>query len=440
MKQRGQPTPYAVRVKIGELASAGKSDAQIALELDDNYWTVRKWRRRFEKQGKPGLVSTMGRPAAGALSTFSSTVCSAIRRLRETHPGWGADSILASLVWDEGWRLDELPSRSSVAAFLKQSGLTKRYGYRAPLPEPEEQTVTRPHQEWELDAMGDQMVKGVGRVSLINIIDVLSSLKVESYPCLNQRNPATPEYYLTLRRAFLQFGLPERITFDRATVFYDNTSASPWPTKLHLWLIALGIEASFTRRRCPTDHARIERMHQTIDGQALRGQTWSDPTALWAGLDRRRDALNHHLPVRTMDRQAPLLAFPNAVHSQRSYQPAWEEEMLQLERIYSYLASGRWFRKVNKSGHFSIGGHFYQTCWRWHSKTVELTFDAPTVSLICTLEGGTEPPMRIPVQGLSKAELMGELSAVQRLPDFQLSLPWSADTWRSLAYAELLAA
>ena len=144
----------------------------------------------------------------------------------------GADSILTSLVWDEGWCLDELPSRSSVAAFLNQSGLTKRYGDRTPLPEPAAQTVTRPYQEWELDAMGEQKVKGIGKVALINIIDVLSSLKVESYPCLEQRNPSTPEYYLTLRRAFMKFGLPERITFDRGTVFYDNTNPSPWPTKL----------------------------------------------------------------------------------------------------------------------------------------------------------------------------------------------------------------
>ena len=89
MKRPGQPTPYALRLKIGEMASEGKSDAQIAIELDDNYWTVRKWRRRFQQQGKAGLVSTMGRPKTGALSTFSATLCAAIRRIRTAHPGWG---------------------------------------------------------------------------------------------------------------------------------------------------------------------------------------------------------------------------------------------------------------------------------------------------------------------------------------------------------------
>lgn len=177
-----------------------------------------------------------------------------------------------------------------------------------------------------------------------------------------------------------------------------------------------------------------------MNAQVLEGQSWSDADALWEGLDQRREMLNGHLPVRTMDRQAPLLAYPASVHSRRPYQPAQEPELLQLERLYRYLASGRWFRRTSSGGHFSIGAQRYPTCWRWHSKTIEITFDAPTLSLVCTLEGGTEAPIRVPVQGLSKAELMGELSEFKRLPDFQLSLPWSADNWRSLAYAELLAA
>jgi transposase-like protein len=51
MNVKGQPTSYAERVKIGELAAEGKTDAEIALELGCNFWTVRKWRRRFQKQG-----------------------------------------------------------------------------------------------------------------------------------------------------------------------------------------------------------------------------------------------------------------------------------------------------------------------------------------------------------------------------------------------------
>jgi hypothetical protein len=98
-------------------------------------------------------------------------------------------------------------------------------------------------------------VAGVGNVSLITIIAVVSRLKVESYPCLDTTNPPLEAYQLVLRRAFLTTGLSRRITLDHGTVLYENTSPSPFPTRLHLWLLALGIDVCFTLRRCPTDHA-----------------------------------------------------------------------------------------------------------------------------------------------------------------------------------------
>jgi hypothetical protein len=83
-------------------------------------------------------------------------------------------------------------------------------------------------------------VAGVGKVSLITNIDVVSRLKVESYPCLDTTNPPMEAYQLMLRRAFLSAGLPRLISLDHGTAFYDNTSPSPFPTRLHLWLLADG--------------------------------------------------------------------------------------------------------------------------------------------------------------------------------------------------------
>ncbi|MGK7911062.1 MAG: DDE-type integrase/transposase/recombinase [Synechococcus sp.] len=427
-------------MKISELSTEGKTDPEIAIELDIGFWVVRKWRRWFQKQGRTGLISKMGRPSKGALSTFSPELRKAICRIRKAHPGWGADSILVSLRLDEGWDASELPSRSRVAFLLKQEGLTRPYKHQSPLLQPKPQPVEHPHQEWQLDAKGKTTVAGVGSISLINITDVFSRLKVESYPSQNRRNPSTADYQLTLRRAFLEFGLPGRVTFDHGTAFCDNTSPSPWPTRLHLWLLALGIEVSFTRKRCPTDHAKIERMHRTTSLQALEGQKWSDSEALWDGLDYRREMLNHHLPVRTLNGQAPLMVYPEAAHSQHPYRPEWEEQMLQMERVYQYLDSDRWFRRTAAGGWFLLGGSSYQTDWKWRERTLEIEFDAQTLELICHSERETNDPLHLPLQGLNKADLMGEMSEFQRMPDFQLSMPWSRKEWRAIAYAELLAA
>ena len=62
------------RTTIVTLAKAGHSDTNIAERTGWSVSTVRKWRRREARQGRPGLASKMGRPATGAMSTFSSEI------------------------------------------------------------------------------------------------------------------------------------------------------------------------------------------------------------------------------------------------------------------------------------------------------------------------------------------------------------------------------
>ncbi len=180
-----------------------------------------------------------------------------------------------------------------------------------------------------------------------------------------------------LRRAFLTTGLPRRITLDHGTVFYDNTSASPFPTRLHLWLLADGASTSASRGiRCPTDHAKIERTHQTMTLQALLGQRWPDQTALWVGLDARRAMPNQHLPSWVLQGRAPLQAYPRASHSGRCYRPECEAEMLDLARVFGYLARCRWFRRVRANGRLDLGGYDYYLGTTWRNQMLELHFDA----------------------------------------------------------------
>jgi len=227
------------------------------------------------------------------------------------------------------------------------------------------------------------------------------------------------------------------LTLDHGTVFYDNTTPSPFPTKLHLWLLALGVQVRFTRKRCPTDHAIIERTHQTMTAQARLRQTYPSHAALWTGLDERRQVLNRHLPSRTLAHQAPLEAYPRAIHSGRAYRPEWEEELLALEQVCSYLAQGRWFRSVGSNGVFHLGAYHYYLGKCYAHRSVAITFDPATMALICQPEG-SEDTHQVPIQGITKAELMGELALLQALPIYQLALPFSLAAWRQLEYAQHL--
>ncbi len=117
MPQRGQATTLEQRVEIVERAKAGETDAQIARGLGLSSWTVRKWRRKGEKEGRVGLSPPQGRPATGALGTVSLRMRKAVRELRESHPGWGPLTLRVELEMDVRFAEDRIPSRSRIAAF-----------------------------------------------------------------------------------------------------------------------------------------------------------------------------------------------------------------------------------------------------------------------------------------------------------------------------------
>ncbi len=438
MLRRGQTTTFPERLDITERAAAGQSNSEIAAALGCSVWTVRKWRRRGQHQGRTDLNSQMGRPPKGPLSTLPTGMREAVLQIRRAHPGWGPATLLAELQVDPRWTDQPLPSRSRIAALLSAEHLTRRYEKHCDLPIPVIQPEGAPHDEWELDAQGSMHVTGVGKVSLISVIDVVSRLKVESYPCLDTTNPPFEAYQLMLRRAFVTTGLPRRITFDHGTVFYDNTSPSPFPTRLHLWLLALGIDICFTRKRCPTDHAKIERTHQTMTLQTLLGQRWSDQATLWAGLDARRTMLNQHIPSSVFQGQAPLQACPEAAHSGRFYRPEWEAEMLDLARVFAYLAACRWFRRIRANGRLDLGGYDYYLGTSLRNQLLEVHFDATQGCFLGQL-AGSESTITFAPQGLTKTDLMGELGHLLALPAYQLALPFTQEAWRQLEYTHVLA-
>jgi transposase len=437
MRRRGQPTSLQERLTIQTLAQAGQSDPVIAATLGCRVATVRKWRRIAQQQGRVGLTSSMGRPASGALGTLTADQRAVIRHLRQQHPGWGPVTLLVELGRDPAWGLHPLPSRARLAAFLRQEGLSRRNQKRRALAQPAPTEASAAHDEWQLDAQGATQVAGVGKVCIINVADVVSRLKVESYPALATTQPTTDDYQLVLRRAFSTFGLPDHITLDHGCAFYDNTCASPYPTRLHLWLIALGVGVVFTRKRCPTDHALIERTHQTMTAQALTGQTWADGPALWVGLDDRRAQLNGVIPSAVLGGLAPLQADPTAAHSGVPYRVEWEAELLDLRRIDAYLADGQWFRTSNSHGEVWLGRQRYTLGTAWRNCEVELRYDAQRREVI-SQPAGTLQTYRFAVRGLTGAELMGELDPLVRLPNYQLALPFSRAAWRQLELAHSL--
>lgn len=436
MCQGHHPTTLQQRLEIWERAQCGESDPHIAATMQLSVMTVRKWRRRAQREGRGGLASHIGRPKSGVLGTATPELRQVVRELRVAHPGWGPITLRLELAGDGRCAEQRIPSRSRLAAFIKAEQLTRRYDRHTQLIQPPPAPLQAPHDEWEMDAQGVRRVTGVGRVSLINVGDPYSHLRAASQACLGKTKPDTADYQLALRRAFLGYGRPKQLSLDHDTTYFDSQSASPFPSRLHLWLIALGIGVRFIRLGRPTDHAFIERTHEIVDQQVVVGQVFAAPNSLQSALDQRLEVLNQRYPCRTLDGRPPLVAYPAASHSGRPYRPEHEAELLDLQPVYHYLAQHHWFRQVSPLGQFSLGGYRYGLGKAWANQTIEITFERQTQEFVCQSADG-QRTQRVAAKGLTKADLMGEL-AMEKFPHYQYAFPWALEACRrNLLHAEM---
>jgi len=424
MSQKGQTTTLEERVTIAEQVRAGKSSREIAEMLVRPLATVRKWRQRYRRSGRSGLTSAMGRPANGALASAPTELKDALLNIRDKHPGWGPQTLRLEIAKDGRFAGLKIPSRARIAAYLKEQQRVRKYERHQELPEPQAQPVQRPHQEWEMDAQGVTHVAGVGKVSVINLLDVYSHVSIDSHACPDVSHPKSSVYQQVLRRGFIRYGLPEQISLDHDSAFYDNKSASPFPSVLHLWLIGLSVQVRFIHKRPPLEHSRIERHHQTVAGQAFEDQSFIGVDDLQYNLQSRILFLNLEYPTRALGERPPLQAFPQARHSGRTYSLAAEEQLIELERIYNYLQAGRWFRQVSSVGVFSLGGYGYNATTQFANQSIEITFNSASRQLICLPETSIAT-FQLDIQGLTKSALMGNALALPGYLPFQLALPFT---------------
>ena len=280
-------------------------------------------------------------------------------------------------------------------------------------------------------------------MTLVNLNDCCSHARLLSYPVLLgrqrcTRHANTEDYQTALRLAFSDWGLPRQLQLDHESVFVDNLHRSPYPTRLYLWLLALGITIHFIHPLRPTEQGMTERSHRLWAAQCLLGQCYLSWDALYHALRQRRTFLNYHLDCASLDNRPPLLAFPEASHSGRAYRPEWERDLLDLSRVHVYLAQGRWFRKASLSGTFSLGGQVYYLGRAWRQTQLDITFDPHTAAFHCRNEAG-DLIAACPVKGLTVDDLMGTLASRFNLPAFQLALPFAWSEFQAVRLPEISA-
>jgi transposase len=411
-----------------ELVQTGHSYAEIAQLLGLSYWTIRKWSRRTRHGALPRLVSAFGRPRSGPLANAHPLIRYLVLRWKRQHPAWGADYIVWRLGHHTSLRGVPLPDASTVWRYWRSFGarLLKRR-QRTPVgPTPPARQV---HGLWQLDFKESVDVPGVGPTTFSHARDVVGRATV-----LHRIHPAadpadrivkltTEQVQADCRIAFREWGLPDAIQTDHASLFIDD-DPSPFPTRLTLWWVGLGIEPRWIRRS-PRENGSVERAHRTLGERTLSGRTFPAGPQLQAQVDADWDELNCQCPSRATGchGQPPVVAHPDLRWPKRLYDPVYEEELFDLQRIDTYLATFTWTRNVNSQGRLSLGNQRYGLGRAWAGKSVSIRFVPDQRAFVFTdLAAQPEPAITRPAKGLSAAEIIGPIQAPVSTRPLQLPL------------------
>ncbi len=397
------------KLAIKSLLALNKTYAQIAEELQITKSVVRKWGRIIKKGGN--LSPQMGRPQNEPLGTFSKVLIEKIDKYRPDKEGWSSDTIKIELDLDKKLAGLKKPSAMSINRYLKSKNRTAKRSKRIPLQTQPVVVTKKAHDLWQLDAEGNCHIENVGYIAMLNIKETHCKVYIQNFPCLlagAYNHATTIDYQNVLRLGMMEFGRPKGLQVDHESIYFDNVNPSPFPTTLHLWLIGLGIEMHLTPKGKPYKQGAVERSHQTIQKQIIKGYTFNNWTELFARCQQRRERLNHHIPCRTLNKMPPLRANPKAIRSRRLYHPSKEEDRFKINKIYTYLAQGKWYRKVSKGKVSWIGSNKYHLPNAIPNTEVMISFEKKTKSFLFHDADG-QFINRKPALGLTFKELSGNL-------------------------------
>ena len=414
-------TTVQQRQAMADQVCQGVSYQTVADQAQVSYWTVRKWARRARQGGLKGLVTQWGRPATGPMAGCDFLVRYVALRLKRQHPTWGAAYVMKKMKQHPALKGKKIPSAPTLWRYWRSFG-NRLTPSRLPAT-PKSPPAGVAHGVWQMDAKESVIVPGVGATTFNQARDEFGRATV-----MHRVHPAEEPDQRTVkltgaqvqadcRLAFTQWGLPDAIKTDRAPIFVD-ADPTPFPTRLTLWWVGLGIEHHLIPRHTPQRNGSVERTHRTLDERTLIGQQFNDAQDLQQRVDADWAELNAECPSRARGchGQPPLVAHPELLVPRRPYQPKQEGNLFDRARVEAYLARKTWIRTVSQVGQVTVGNHRYGLGIAWAGQTVSIRFEAPQRQFLFTQVksptkyGRTPPqldPIGLDIQGLTVEILTG---------------------------------
>jgi transposase InsO family protein len=236
-------------------------------ELCDRYGVSRKtgykWIDRYVRHGAAGLEVRTSRPRHSPQTT-DPAIAKAIIDLRRREK-WGGKKIVAVLT--ERHPTWVMPAVSTANDILKRAGLVATARRNRPLPPAvyHPAALSSPNQVWTADFKGQFRTRNGQLCYPLTICDRWSRFLLTCHALPVPSTTATKEIF---RRAFREYGLPERIRTDNGEPFAAASLGRL--SRLSVEWIRLGIYPELIAPGSPQQNGAHERMHRTLKADTTR--------------------------------------------------------------------------------------------------------------------------------------------------------------------------
>lgn len=405
-------TTFSEQSLFVELHESGASYAEIAAQCGWKPETIKKHCLAYRHHGPDALrPKQAGRKLRGPLSTFDPIVRFAALRIKRQHLAWGPAVVLDELRQRPSTRHKRLPRVSQLAAYFQQFGtrlIKPRRRLQLPpsieSPPPDESIV------FQLDMQERLNLPQLGYFNVLNIRAPAWGLFVGAYPHQAgkkrwNRKVSQQEARDDCRQTFTIWGMPDVIQTDRDKVLVMS-GEYPFPSFFTLWLVGLGITHRLIQR--VIQNGCVEHAHRTFDKQMLSGLTTDTWPEFIAHVNAECRRLNERLPsrARACHGQIPIQAHPEALKPKRPYHRDLEDDLFDMQRVYRYLAGGRWLRNASEKGQFKFANRVWTVGRKQGIQPVVITFDLPAKQFIVQTATGQELK-RLPSDWLTENVIRG---------------------------------
>jgi transposase InsO family protein len=294
--------PMEERIEFGLRALRRENFRALCREYGITARTGYKWRERFVRWGKEGMVEESRRPRSSPAALGEREVCEIVR-LKEAHRRWGPRKIRGLYLRLHG----EAASESSFKRVLERAGLTERR--RRPAAKGGRlysgQRGQAPNEVWTVDFKGWWYNEARERCEPLTVRDEYTRYILELRAVENARSVTVRRVF---ERLFERYGLPQRIRSDNGSPF-AAINALLGLSRLSAWWVALGIDLERGRPGHPQDNGAHERLHRdiSVEVEGVRGAHRQAALDLW------REQFNRERPHEALGMRTPSELYVTAI-------------------------------------------------------------------------------------------------------------------------------